>query len=176
MPYTASWSAEEHFFIGDCPYSNRWAICQVEARGQGKPQFGKPHACRQREVIAKCLCDLCARPLKAVTKISLSHARPIAHSASGWEILQVEPLLHKDCAAVSIEHCPSLKRDLRSGLINVRQVTRSRVQFAMMDEIYTEHMTGEHQKSIGHAKVQLLAWIDRDPDWLTRAPKEQDTK
>ncbi len=169
VPYAASWSEEERFFLGQCPHARRRAIMQVEARGAGKPLFGKPHACRQREVIGRGLCDLCARPLKLSTKVSLSHARPIAHSAGGREILQVEPLLHRSCAAISMEHCPSLRRDVAAGTLMVRQVTRWRVQFAVMDEVYTERMTGESVRAVGHAKVELRDWIDRDVDWLKQA-------
>lgn len=166
VPYTASWTAEESFFLGKCPYATRAAIRQIEARGQGKPLFGKPHSDRQRQVIANDLCDLCARTLKNRTKVSLSHARPVAHGAQGLAILQVEPLLHKECAAKSMQHCPSLRRDIKAGTLMVRQVNRHRVQFAIMDEAYTETVTGAREQSIGHAKVELLQWIDRNADWL----------
>lgn len=29
-------------------------------------------------------------------------------------------------------------------------------------------IAGENRKAIGHAKVELLQWIDRDADWLER--------
>lgn len=169
VPYTASWSDEESFFVGRCPYAQRDAIRQPDARGRGKPQFGKPHSDRQRQVIARDLCDLCARPLKNRTKVSLSHARPVTHGAEGLAILQVEPMLHKECASVSMQHCPSLRRDTASGSLIVRQVSRHRVQFVIMSEEYVEQMTGRRVKSIGHAKVELLGWIDRDADWLSGA-------
>lgn len=166
VPYVASWSGEEHFFLSMCPHARAMALCQVAAPGVGKPMFGKPHSCRQREVIANGLCDLCARPLKISTKVSLSHARPVPHSANGWEILQVEPLLHRACALISMQHCPSLKRDIREGSLMIRQVTACRVQFAIMDEEYTEQITGVRTRSVGHAKVELRSWIDRDLGWL----------
>jgi len=80
--------------------------------------------------------------------------------------LQVEPLLHKECAAISMEHCPSLKRDIKAGTLKVRQVNRYRVQVAIMDPVYVAEIAGEKVKAAGHAKVELLAWIDRDTDWL----------
>lgn len=139
---------------------------QDENRGAGKPLFGKPHANRQRETIARGLCDLCGRPLANRTKVSLSHARPVPHSADGFEVLQVEPMLHRNCAATSIHLCPSLKRDAVDGTLMVRHVTRFRAQFAVMTGEYVETLTGERVKAVGHAKVQLIAWIDRDADWL----------
>jgi hypothetical protein len=55
---------------------------------------------------------------------------------------------------------------LKAGVFMVRRVTRYDVQFAVMDEVYTETMTGQRCKAVGHAKVQLLDWVDLDEDWL----------
>ena len=168
VPWTVLWSGEDTpLQIGECPYAGRRAIVQpVSLAGNGKPLFGKPHANRQRECIARDLCDLCGKPLKLRTKVSLSHARPQPHGAEGPAILQVEPLLHRECAEISMRHCPSLKRDIRNGTLAVRQVLRHRVQFAVMDEIYCESVAGQAVRAIGHAKVELLKWIDRDEAWI----------
>lgn len=170
VPFTVSWSDEEKFLVDFCSHAQRQAICQVEARGGGKPLFGKPHSNRQRQVIALGLCDLCASPLQNRTKVSLSHARPVMHGAQGVAVLQVEPLLHRECAATSLGHCPSLRRDVEAGTLMVRQVTRWRAQFAVMDEVYVEEITGHRCQAIGHAKVELLDWIDREPGWLMKLP------
>jgi hypothetical protein len=169
VPFTVAWSAEIVMVVRRCPYAGRPAICQQDARGIGKPRFGSPHADRQRQVIALDLCDLCAKPLKARTKVSLSHARAQLHGAHGGDILQVEPMLHRECAAISLAHCPALKRDLREGSLRVRQVTRHRVQFAMMSPEYVLQTAGQEIKAVGHAKVELLAWTDRDEAWLEAA-------
>jgi hypothetical protein len=123
---------------------------------------------RQREAIARGLCDTCGKPLKLATKVSLSHARPQPHGAQGWAILQVEPMMHRRCAAISAKHCPALRRDIEEGSIKVRQVTRWRAQCAIMSAEYVETLTGRHIKALGHAKVELLDWIDRDLAWLNR--------
>jgi hypothetical protein len=166
VPYTVSWTDEEHFHVASCPHAGGRAICQAVAPGEGKPRFGKPHSQRQREAIARGLCDLCGRPLRLRTKVSLSHARPRGLGASGFAILQAEPLLHKECAAESLRHCPSLKRDIAAGTLFVRQVTRWRVQMAVMSAVYVGEIAGEPVKAIGHAKVELIAWTDRDAEWL----------
>jgi hypothetical protein len=77
VPYASMWTAEQGSdHVAPCRHAGgRPSICQAIARGDGKPLFGKPHAQRQREVIAEGLCDLCAKPLKNRTKVSLSHAR-----------------------------------------------------------------------------------------------------
>lgn len=169
VPYTVSWSAEEQdIFLDVCPYARRTAICQSTARGVGKPQFGAPHMNRQRETIALGLCDLCGKPLKNSTKVSLSQARSQSHAARPLDVLQVEPLLHRECAAKCMEHCPSLKLQLREGSLNIRQVFRHNVQFAIYSAQGTFEATGERRKSISHAKVQLVKWKDRDLAWLKR--------
>lgn len=168
VPYTVSWSTEEGFYLDHCPHAGRLAICQAVSPGEGKPMFGKPHSQRQRETIAKELCDLCGKPLKNRTKVSLSHARPRMNAHEPGQILQVEPLLHRECAAESMKHCPSLKRDLAAGTIMIRQVLRHGVQFAIMDEVYVQSVTGAAEKAVGHAKVQLIMWRDRDLGWLEK--------
>lgn len=172
VPYTVSWSAEEaSFFVARCAYFNQPAICMAVAPGDGQPRFGKPHYQRQREAIACGLCDLCGKPLKGRTRVSLSHARERANGAEGPAILQVEPLLHRECAAISMRHCPSLRRDIADGTLMVRQVTRSREQCAVMGPQFVSHYVPGYQPSpfdriLGHAKVELLHWIDRDEAWL----------
>lgn len=168
VPHTVSWSAEERFFLKECLFFQRLAICQDSDQGVGKPLFGKPHSDRQREAIARCLCDLCGRPLKLSTKVSLSHARPQPHGAEGWAILQVEPMLHRQCAAQCISLCPSLRRDVDNGTLDIRTVTRWRPQCALMSAEYVRSITGQDVVALGHAKVELLGWVDRDLDWLTR--------
>lgn len=174
VPYTVSWTAEETFFVAPCAYFGHPAICQMVAPGVGQPRFGKPHAQRQRETIARGLCDLCGRPLKGHTRVSLSHARPVVHGAQGLAVLQVEPLLHRECAAMSMRFCPSLRRDISQGTLMVRQVTRSREQCAIMSPEYVGTIVPDYQpkptdRILGHAKVELLEWIDRDSAWLNLA-------
>ncbi len=175
VPYTVAWTGEGAFRVDQCAYTGRPAICQAEARGAGKPTFGKPHSQRQREAIARDLCDLCGRPLKNRTKVSLSHARTRANGAEGPCIMQVEPLLHRECAAESLRHCPSLKRDVAAGTLFVRQVTRHRPQFAIMGTEFIRHYVPgyeaeAHERIVGHGKVELLRWIDRDAAWLGNEP------
>ena len=90
VPYVAAWTGEDTLFLGPCPYSRQSglnAIRQVQARGVGKPTFGKPHMDRQREAIARDLCDLCGKALKNRTKVSLSQARPQPHAANPGDVI-----------------------------------------------------------------------------------------
>lgn len=171
VPYTVSWTAEEgseHLAI--CRWAGgRLALCMREARGEGKPRFGAPNMIRQRQTISLALCDLCGRPLKNRTKVSLSKARPFAHGASYGDILQFEPMLHAECAATSMQHCPSLKADIAAGTLLVRQVSRWNVQLAVLSAEGNGEKFGDRRVAIGHAKVQLIDWVDRDEAWLRKA-------
>lgn len=173
VPFTVSWTAEEKQFVGDCPFSGRRALCMPHRPGIGKPQFGKPHSNRQRQAIAQGLCDLCGKSLKTRTKVSLSHARERMNAAGGGTgILQVEPLLHRECALESMRYCPSLKRDAASGSLMIRQISSYRVQFALMSPEYINHYVPDYvakpgDRIVGHAKVELMRWTDRDLDWLS---------
>lgn len=166
VPWTVSWSSEEGQRLEMCPFFLKLALGQPSSPGHGKPLFGKPHMCRQREAVALGLCDLCGKSHATTTKVSLSHARPMPHGAEGWAILQVEPLLHRACARESLRFCPSLKRDVADGSLTIRHVTRWRAQCAVMTPEYVETLTGYHRKALGHAKVELLQWVDRDLVWL----------
>lgn len=168
VPYAVSWSAEQgHMHVATCPHIRCTALCDVDRRGEGKPVFGKPHMTRQREVIMKDLCDLCARPLKGRTKVSLSHAGEVVSGGAGLTVMQLEPMVHKDCAVLCLQHCPSLKRDIRNGTLFVRQVLQHRHQVALLTAAAVGQFTGEFRVGVaGHAKVELLRWKDRDMDWL----------
>jgi hypothetical protein len=167
VPYSVLWSGEEPPTIGRDPnIPGVLAVCNAIAPGAGRPLFGKPHMQRHREVIIDGLCDVCGKTLRGRTKVSLSHAHPRI-GAEGLCVMQVEPLLHKECAALSLLHCPSLKRDIRAGALNVRLVTRYRVQIAQLTGDATEEFTGQRcPGAAGHAKVELLAWQDKDAGWL----------
>ena len=52
--------------------------------------------------------------------------------------------------------------------LQVRQVTKWRAQVARTSAEYVESITGERREALGHAKVQLMEWGDRDGDWLQR--------
>jgi hypothetical protein len=83
-------------------------------------------------------------------------------------VMQVEPMVHKDCAVTCIEHCPSLKRDIRNGTLFVRQVLKHRHQIALLTSAAVEEFTGQRREGVsGHAKVELVRWIDRDLSWVT---------
>lgn len=171
VPFTASWSSEEAMTIAPCRFAGaRPAVCQAISPGVGRPLFAKPHMVRQRQAMVLDLCDLCGRPMKGRTKVSLSHASLRFGAAEGAAILQVEPLLHRECAAVSVRHCPSLQRDIAEERIAIRRVTRSRIQLAQLSGEATMEFCGVRRPgAVGHAKVEILASVAMPLEWLQGA-------
>lgn len=172
VPFTASWTGERRFSLSASQDAGgRLAVCQASYQGKGKPDFAKPHMNRQRAAVVQGLCDLCGLPLKGRTKVSLSHARPAPNGAEGLAILQVELLLHKACAATCLRHCPSLKRDVKAGTLIIRQALRYRVQLAILNAAGVEllGLPPSDVAPVGHAKIELLNWVVRSPDWLDRS-------
>lgn len=163
------WSAEEEYFVGICPWFKVPAICQKEAQGEGVPRFGRPHAVRQRKMMLFGLCDLCAKPLRNSSKISLSDAF-IRGFPEERVLTQVEPLLHVECARLSLEYCPSLQRQREGGRLRITQVFRyrSRPLRAQPEDRakYVPSYTGPD--IIGLAAIDLLSWRDVTMEFRTK--------
>lgn len=123
VPWTVMWSGEDEYFVGTCPSFGLPAICQRERPGEGKPNFGTPNVMRQRKAHALGLCDLCAKPLKGSTRYSLSMV-----GGFGNVLTHSEPLLHAECARISYELCPALKRQLAAGRFTMRRVFQARAR------------------------------------------------
>lgn len=169
VPVTAAWTSEAPMFLAPCRYAEgRRAVCQAQSIGKGQPTFAKPHMVRQRRAMVLGLCDLCGRPLGHRTKVSLSRPGMATNGAEGLAVLQVEPMLHVECAAASLQFCPSLRCAIRNATLRVRQVTRWRVQVALLSAHAVHEMTGQHAVAAGHAKIELIEWRDRDAAWLSQ--------
>lgn len=154
------WSEETEYFIGECPWFKRPAICQREAQGRGVPKFGQPHVNRQRKLHALGLCDICAKPLKNRTKISMSNfggtERP------GMVLTQSEPLAHVECATLSLEACPSLRRQAQSGRLRIRQVFRFQTRPTLATPEERARFVPDYKGPdiIGLAVVDIFGWRD----------------
>ncbi len=168
VPATVLWSAEQEYFVGECPHFSRdaqgqlvaLAICQIEKRGEGAAKFGTPNVTRQRRIIAEGRCDLCGKLLKGKTKISLSRV-------SG-DALAAEPLLHTECAKLSIQHCPVLQEQKRDGRLLVRRVSayERRATFAQPEdhERYVPDYRGPPLLGVG--AIRVLSSRDVTRDWI----------
>jgi len=168
VPQPVMWSEEEEFWVGICPYFKLPAICQKEAQGQGVPRFGRPHAMRLRKLMFLGLCDICGKPLKNSTKVSLSHA-PAAAKAN----VQVEPLMHVECAKLSIQHCPALREQTKDNVVyrlTVRQVFRYRTKPLLAQPEDLARYVPDHigPPLIGLAALELLSWKDITAETLIR--------
>lgn len=124
VPQTTEWGREAGYFIAPCLYAGgRLAFCQHTKQNEpgDRPAYGRQHFGRQRRAAVLGLCDLCARPLRGATKISLSR-----HLVSVHPVIQLEPLLHRECAVISMGACPDLRKGVAAGNLVVRRVTRWR--------------------------------------------------
>jgi hypothetical protein len=160
VPWAAMWSEEAEYFVAECPYFQKPAICQREAQGRGVPKFGSPHVSRQRKLHALCLCDICAKPLKTSTKISMSNFG--GTDRPGMVLTQSEPLSHVECAQMSLQQCPSLKRQAESGRLRIRQVYRFKARATVATAAERIRFVPDYKGPaiLGLAVVDLLGWRD----------------
>lgn len=168
VPIPAMWSEEEEFFVGMCAYSKMRAICQKEAQGKGVPRFGRPHAMRQRKMLVLGLCDICGKPLKYARKISLSAY--CMKTKGGENFTQMEPLLHEECARLSLDQCPALQRQREAHQLQVKEVFnyRAKMMFATEDDV--ERMIPDYigPKLVGLGVIELLAWKDVSEEFFSK--------
>ena len=169
VPWPVMWSEEDEYFVGICPWFKVPAICQNEAQGQGIPRFGRPHAVRQRKMMLFGLCDVCAKPLRNRTKISMSRSF-VRASREERTLTQVEPLLHAECAALSLKYCPSLQRQSEGGRLSIKQVFRYRPRPlpAQPEDRATFVPDYTGPDIIGLAGIDLLSWRDVTAEFATR--------
>jgi hypothetical protein len=168
VPYTASWSAEEKMFVAPCQtVDGLEAMMQVEAQGQGKPLFAKPHMTRQRRAMRGPLCDICGKNLTNCTKVSLSLEDPRHVDGIGFYPLAVEPMMHKSCALIALRDCPSLQRQEKSGILRIRQVLRCRVIVSTLNGAATMEFAGvDRPGCVGHLKLLIELYRIRNREWL----------
>lgn len=169
IPWTVAWTGERRFTVSRCPYARTMALCQEEAPGVGKPDFGKPHSNRQRRAQALQLCDICAKPLKGRTRISLSQDSARHVDGLGLVPLAVEPMVHKECAVISLDQCPALKKQVAAGTIFIRQVSQARLIAQVLNEAATLEFAGVSAPgAVGHLKLAITQFVARDEAWLRR--------
>jgi hypothetical protein len=170
VPWTTAWSGEERFELRPC----RWAegkisMWQPHRPGEGKPTFAKPHMVRQRRAVAQRLCDLCGEPLgEDMVSLSFESHRLVEGRVM---LLVVEPLSHRRCAAISMTQCPHLKRCVAAGTLWIREVfARPRIIAQLLTGEATEEFAGAYRPgTVGHLKMHIEAWNDRDIPWLEAA-------
>lgn len=126
VPWVTSWSEEESLGVRPCPtVGGRFAVCQAERPGLGKPQYSMNHFRRQRETIGRMLCPMCgqatahgdrwtqiakrvpagvlrAKGLDTILPAAVPDDRIMIDAGS------IAPL-HDACVKRSLEHCPHLK-------------------------------------------------------------------
>lgn len=163
VPMTTEWGREAGYSIAHCPHAGGLALCQPSRQGEAgdRPAFGRQHFNRQRRAAVLGLCDLCGKPLKGRTKLSLSE--PVFGS-NGATLMQLEPLVHRECAEISMGACPHLRAARAAGKLKVRTVTRFRsIPDILAPKIVAEQApeyTGPRVGIAGYVFIELLQWTE----------------
>ena len=158
VPMTTEWGQEAGYYIAHCPHVGRLAFCQPERPGIAgdRPVFGHQHFNRQRRAAALGLCDLCGRPLQGRSKFSLSHSIAAADRSP----VQVEPLVHRECGAISLSACPHLRRSVADGSLAIRRVTKYRMLIDIVPPAAVAEQVpdydGPRTDVAGYALIELL--------------------
>lgn len=165
VPWTVMWSEEDaDYYVAECAWFRVPAICHKLAQGKGVPRFGSSHAMRHRQVLHEDLCDLCAKPLRNRTKVSMG----MVFSLPFIEFpVQAEPLLHRECALISYQHCPSLQRQAANDQLNIRQVFQYRIKLTPAGPKERARVPDCKLPLFGGlAVVEIIRQIERDLRWL----------
>jgi hypothetical protein len=132
VPYIARWSAERTntspkvvvrprgggiAFMGEMTgdRDQRGVLWQREplAQGRGRPEFTKMHGARQRRVMRKLLCQVCAGPADQDERGVLWLLPGHRDTWEGWpeQAAETTPPVCLPCAEASVRLCPRLRRD-----------------------------------------------------------------
>lgn len=124
VPYVAMWTSEmPNYRVRPEPLlGGRRALFRGSGRrGEGEPVFGKMEVGRQRLVILRGLCQVCAEPIEGPRWMSLI----VEHASlpSGQELPAVrEPATCTLCLRTSLRLCPGLRR-IRPIIVEPLQTT-----------------------------------------------------
>ncbi|MDX8035225.1 hypothetical protein SK803_33855 [Lentzea sp. BCCO 10_0856] len=83
-----------------------------QRQGSGRPEFGRAHPLRQRRAMELLLCQVCGGPASRTGDGVLWLHRDHRDDWPGWPegMASVEPPVCASCVAVSLRHCPALRK------------------------------------------------------------------
>ncbi len=126
VPWVTSWSGERVLGVGPCAsIENELAVLQLEAPGEGKPQYSMNHYRRQRVTVGGMLCPMCGEPTSADDRWTQVARRTNAGAlrakgfgpalptelSDGAGIVDAGAIapLHAECSRRSLLYCPHLR-------------------------------------------------------------------
>jgi hypothetical protein len=86
-----------------------------------------------------------------------------------------ERLLHKACAAIAVDHCPKLKRDVREGILGIREMLKFDVRMSydkpesIAERFVSGFMPVGKSRIVGYVEVLLVKARLRSLEWLNGA-------
>lgn len=105
VPYVAAWTGETPFVVRSCLFAGgRMALVESGRKFTGTPVLGEMNVTRQREVIARRLCQVCAAPLGAGPRWLVS----LFEGDTGVGPMVREPWACASCLAFALGACPRL--------------------------------------------------------------------
>ena len=180
VPYVAMWSSERgSYAIRPCKHANgRMAVFATSGGyGQGRPVLGKMSETRQREVVARRLCQVCREPLLGGCGYALEPPHGTCRIGLVPFPLMLEPLACERCARLALAHCPGVRRFMSDPAYAVLRVTRYEPVAQLIgpdgsgDEV--DQALAAYQGDeppVGYLKLALTAFSRVAPtDLLTRA-------
>lgn len=139
IPYAASWSSErQDAEVRYEPLVGGLALFQGGRQGEGVPDLGKLHSGRQRECVARLLCQVCHRPLKG-KGIMVPDATERHVTGHGKAVLVTEPLVCPPCFLVAKRHCVGMRRMIEDGTFQTALVWRYQMIVQMLDPKHPDY-------------------------------------
>jgi len=135
VPYIVAWSAERSIrpqvvtlpgrgigYLDEVPHDRDsdgvlWTRMTLQ-QGRGRPEFGRVHPGRQRRVMRRLLCQICAQPADRTEDGVLWLLKDARDDWPGWPegLAATHPPVCLPCARASVRLCPHL----RGGFVAVR--------------------------------------------------------
>lgn len=135
------------------------ALCNAKPAGEPLPGQHSPE--RQRRVMAKWLCQVCARPIDG-PGVFIGGPVGMVPSAVQWR----EPQACIPCAAYSLRVCPGIARPAREGRIHVLLAHRPDVELRWAIEPGWSSGVPTRAEGEGNRKVVPTSWLRDHADQL----------
>ncbi len=112
VPWITAWSGETAYGVRPCKYvGNRLALWQPYAPGVGEPTFKSRHAVRARKAVIEGLCTVCGLAIPEGARWLFPRLKRLAQPGGAALYTLNEPPVHKECAELSMQLCPHVRRE-----------------------------------------------------------------
>lgn len=158
VPYVAAWTGEMPFAVRSCPFAGgRVALTESGRRFTGTPVLGEMNLTRQREVIARGMCQVCAARLDTKVRWLVS----LFEGDTSVGPLVREPWACASCLAFALGACPRLVGQRRRAAdLFVVAATEWQVAHRPVSSVgvardgdLAAHMAAQHPSAVGYMLI-----------------------